>query len=326
MFYLAFFIFSFFAGMASEQIGILVIIAIICLNALYGRRILRDSAKSLVFLNIALLFFVLGWLALYFSPGHAKRASLDVFDGVYMSLGQILALDFFALIKRVAQTAGAFRNDILLLFSIPLLWFLCFKKASVKNIALFALLVVILVVLNNNLKFGGMRVGFIAHLSVLFVALTLLCKRDGFFVAPLVLFVAFCLCMLSTIQFPALPPRARLGDSMIAIAMVAILFERFAGQNLQKIIVALCFGYAVFVSFAFIEYRIKWNNMLDFIAQSKQRGEMQIVIDDIFHSRYKNFMNWGNAGNNPNAWPNPSYAKYFGVESLCVRAKEGDCE
>lgn len=319
--------------MASEQIGILSIISLISINIfiIYKRNIQRDSTKFLILLNIALLFFIAGWLALYLSPGHAKRASLAVFDGIYMSLSQILSLDFMQLMKRIAKTMMAFKNNILLFFSIPLIYFLCIKKVNVKNIAIFAILTIIVLVLNNNFKIAGVRAFWILHIFVLFIALFILAKRElssqtrqngYFYVALLLLFLAFCMCMASTIQFISLPHRARLGDSMILIAMVALLFDRFANKHFQRLIVAICLAYGVFVTFAFIEYRIKWDRMLDFVEKQKQSGETHIVIDDIFHSRYKNLMNWGNPGKEPNEWPNTTYAQYFGVESFSVKSSD----
>ena len=318
--------------------GILTIIALIFLNCvLFLRRRIctrfciaeasKHFTKPLIFLNFALLFFIAGYLALYLSPGHAKRASLAVFDGVYMSLGQILALDFRTLIRRIAQTIMAFRSDILFFFSVPLLFLLCVREVSAKRAIIFVLLVVLILVLNNNLKFGSIKVFWLVHISAVFIALLALSVKESraesrtFYLCLFALFVAFCLCMLSTIQFPSLPHRARLGDSMIIIAMVAILFRRFAGLWVQILAVGICAVYALFVAFAFLEYRISWEKMLTSIEQSKRNGEKNIVVDNIFHSRYKNLMGWGNPGSNPNEWPNPTYAQYFGVESFVVKGR-----
>lgn len=327
--YLLFLILSFAAGMASEMIGILSIIVIFCFNIfiIYRKKYCGDSIKIPVFLNIAFLFFILGWLALYLSPGHAKRASLPVFDGVYMSLSQILSLDFMSLLKRIARSALSFKNNILLAFSLLLIFFLCVRKISVKNIAIFIVLSVIILVLNNNLKIAGVRAFWLVHLLVLCLALLYLAKREislkqgVFYRALLLLFLAFCLCMASTIQFPALPHRARLGDSMILIAMIALLFDRFAERNFARFAVVLCALYGAFVAFAFVEYRVKWENMIASIESSKSKGQRHIVVDDIFHSRYKNLINWGNPTDNANEWPNPTYAQYFGVESFVVKRK-----
>lgn len=321
--------------MASEQMGILTIIALICLNcALFlWRRIYprfcdesgKNHATPLLFLNFALIIFILGWLALYLSPGHAKRALLFEANGVYMSLGQILSLDFSALIRRIARTIMAFRSDMLFFFSIPLLFLLCVKKFSVKNMLIFVLLVVLIFVANNNLKIGQIRAFWLLHISAVFIALAVLSAIEfrsesrKFYLVLLALFMAFCICMLSTIQIPSLPLRARLGDSMIIIAMVAMLFKRFAGRKVQILVVGICVLYAIFVTFAFFEYRIKWEKMIANIEQSKQNGEKNIVVDNIFYSRYNRLIDWGNPGTDPSVWPNPTYAQYFGVESFRVK-------
>lgn len=315
--------------------GILTIIALVCLNiALFLRRRIwarfcdkqgRNHAKALIFLNFAFIFFIAGFLALYLSPGHAKRASLAVFEGVYMSLGQILALDLGALIRRTTRTIMAFRSDILFFFSVLLLFLLCVRKVSAKSVIIFALLIVLILVLNNNLKISSVKVFWLVHISAVFIALLALSVKQTraesrhFYLGLFALFVAFCLCMLSTIQFPSLPHRARLGDSMIIIAMVAIFFRRFAGEKVQILVVGICAVYAAFVAFAFLEYRISWEKMLLSIEQSKRNGEKNIVVDNIFHSRYKNLMGWGNPGSDKDAWPNPTYAQYFGVESFRVK-------
>lgn len=134
------------------------------------------------------------------------------------------------------------------------------------------------------------------------------------------LLLAFCLCALSTIQFPGLPYRARLGDSLILIAAICVLWDRFVNFALiQKGIIALCAAYALFVGFCYVEYRVKWQNMVAFIEAQKAQGEREIEVENIFHSRYKNFMNWGNPGKNADEWPNPTYAQYFGIEKFRVK-------
>lgn len=94
--------------------------------------------------------------------------------------------------------------------------------------------------------------------------------------------------------------------------------ERIA-KIIQISIIALCCAYGIFVLSAYIDGRIKWNNMVDSIQAQKAQGIEDVKVSaSTFASFYKNYGDWGNPGDNPNEWPNTTYAHYFGVKSFVV--------
>lgn len=298
------------AGMASEQIGILSIISIVLLNTISFYK----KYKPPLFLNIAFIFFIGGWLCLYFSPGHANRANL-YFSDFYMSIAQVLHLDLLSFSKRLYLTISNFQNKIIVLIDFLLLC-LIFKKQNIKNIFIFIIMAILILALYNNLKFAWFINLFI--LAVIFLILSL---KDSFYRILLALFCLFILCMLSTIQFPGLPHRARLGDSLILISIILLLYNRFIqNKYMQLLTISFCGIYALYVSFTYLEYRIKWNNMVSSIIEQKSRGVEYIEVENIFHSRYKNFGDWVNPSSSDSSiWPNPNYARYFEVKTFSVK-------
>lgn len=273
--------------MANEMLGIVVIITLVVLNiCVFLARFTHTKAKILkmpLFLNLAFMCFIAGYLMLYFSPGHHLRAS---YTSAYMSLSDIWKLNMGAKMEHILHTLINFTSPILLVLG--------------------AFLSVALVAMLNQMR----DFKFESHYN----------SRREFYLALILLFVAYCLCALSTIQFNPLPHRARLGDSLIVIAMIALVWDRFANfRALQKGAIALCALYAVFVGSAFVEYRIKWNAMVSEVEQSKARGEEEVEVDYIFYSFYENLIDWSQPTKNANAFPNPHYAKYFGVDSFAVK-------
>lgn len=312
---------SFCAGMANEMLGIVSIVALMALNiyVLFARFKYAKIIKIPRLLNLAFICFVAGYLALYFSPGHHIRASFNV--GTYMSLAEFWALDMSAKLGHIAQTLIHFENQILILFSVSLgaVWVLV-RGINIRKIALFATIALVAAILNYYFAYF-----WIWHLVILGVVLGFLAikrrdKYDSFYLALFLCFVAFCLCALATIQYNPLPHRARLGDSVIAIAMIALVWDRIANSALlQKGVIALCALYAVFVASAFVDYRIQWNAMVSEVEQSKARGERDIRVDGVPHSFYENLTGWAQPTHYADEFPNPHYARYFSVDSFAVR-------
>lgn len=319
--------------MANEMLGIVSIIALVALNiyVLFARFARKQAIKIPRLLNLAFACFVAGYLALYFSPGHNIRASAT---SVYMSLAEFWALDIGAKLGHIAQTLINFESQILMLFSVSLgaVWVLV-RGISISKIAVFAIVALVAAILNYYFAYF-----WILHLGILGVVLGFLAtkesqnrhfstnkgykrsKYDSFYLALLLCFVAFCLCAFATIQFSPLPHRARLGDSIIVIAMIALVWDRFIDSALvQKGVIALCVLYAVFVGSAFVDYRIKWDNMVSEVEQSKARGERDIRVDNAPHSFYENLTEWSQPTQYADEFPNPHYARYFGVDSFAVK-------
>lgn len=82
IFYLPFLLCSFVAGMASEHIGFISILALVLITILY-----RKNTFPLWYV-LGLALFIIGWFFLYFSPGHHIRASLQLLEGSYLSISK----------------------------------------------------------------------------------------------------------------------------------------------------------------------------------------------------------------------------------------------
>ena len=67
--------------MASEQIGVITIISLICIS-IYLKFFKRVSLPLWYYLGIG--FFIAGFLCLYLSPGHHARASTDAFKTSFL--------------------------------------------------------------------------------------------------------------------------------------------------------------------------------------------------------------------------------------------------
>lgn len=322
---------SFCAGMANEMLGIVSIIALVALNiyVLFARFARAQTIKIPRLLNLAFACFVAGYLALYFSPGHNIRASFAT--GVYMSLAEFWMLDIGAKLGHIAQTLINFESQILMLFSVSLgaVWVLV-RGISIRKIAIFAIVALVAAILNYYFAYF-----WIWHLVILGAVLGFLAVKESqnrhfikdnkrskyysFYLALLLCFVAFCLCAFATIQFSPLPHRARLSDSIIVIAMIMLVWDRFVDSALlQKGAIALCALYVLFVGSAFADYRIKWNAMVNAVEQSKARGERDIRVEGIPNSFYENLTEWSQPTQYADEFPNPHYARYFGVDSFAV--------
>ena len=101
----------------------------------------------------------------------------------------------------------------------------------------------------------------------------------------------------------------------------AILFLHPSIECKLQYGVCICvFLYAMFVLSAFIDMRIKWETMVKDVAQQKAQGIEDIAVrSKYFHSFYKHYGDWDSPGTDPKAFPNPLYARYFGVKSFVVK-------
>ena len=258
--------FGFIAGMASEQIGIITIISLLCIG-LYLKFYRRINLPIWYILGFS--FFILGFLCLYFSPGHAARASLDVFKGTYLSIPQLFELSFIDKMMRIIKTLNKFGSSTFAVFSVFLIILVVLKYQykstnKIRDSILCTLGLIILLVLNNN----AVSILFIAN----FILLYKLIKKDKFYLSIFFIFIIFTLTALSTIQFPALPARARFGDSLMLIASILLILNHIV-QDCKKFIlissiIFICYG--GFVASAYIKFRLDWNAMVAYIQQEKQ--------------------------------------------------------
>lgn len=185
-----------------------------------------------------------------------------------------------------------------------------------KNITLLIYLlgVVVVIILNNNFWLANYF-----FMSAFFFSKAI--KKDINYCVALFLLIMFLICAFIAIQIIYLPPRARLGDGLLLIAIFIILFARYCNNVIIcRSVLVLSILYGGYVFSAFLNYRITWNNLVTYVESQKQIGNFDIAVDkSIFNSYYKQFSNWGNPNENPTSWPNPTYAELFGVKSFVAK-------
>lgn len=271
--------------------------------------------------------FVVGWCILYFSPGHAARANLEIVKQYYTSISELLAMPFVQSFKRFT---GTFKDAMPHLFGAMLgvcafLW-LKFSSLARKNKVFIIICTLIFIALYST---PNLRFAFVLLSALLcFVAGFLLQKTNQAQMSYLFvlsgLFLVYFLMSAATIQI-ALPPRAQLPYVLLAttiIIVVWLLLKPYLANFTKLIsisICTLCAFYALFVLTASVDMRLKWERMLALIDAQKAMGNEYVVVRaDTFRSYYKGYGDWGNPNENINEWPNTSYAKVFGVKKFIV--------
>lgn len=270
----------------------------------------------------------IGFCALYFSTGHAHRAEVvkNLYGG-YASLNEIWAMNAS---EKYARFASVFSEKMLILpliATLGVIIFIVFRHFV--NAFVGALLLVYVVCI--CVKWGSFgSLGFLllpsAVLLCVFAYRTSQEKLKRYFLILAGLFLAYFITASATIQV-ALPNRAKIIFTIFSIAQLIILSciyapymsakSKIIWQNLICGFCALC---ALFVLYASLDMRLKWERMLATIDAQKALGKQEVIVSkEVFHSFYRNYTDWGNPTQNPNEWPNTSYAKYFEVEKFIAK-------
>lgn len=321
---------SFCAGMSNEITGVVVICIHFCFlfYAIFIKKI------KLPFWYIAgILCFLLGFLALYLSPGHAKRAELFIkLKLEYYSISDFLNMGLYEKLNRINHVMKS-TGTTFISFIALLLCFIYerFKQKKLSSVAIILVLGIIYAVIFSMqaLNFIHHLIGVLLFIAILFY-ISYVYKRENIDLSRLyyyafLLFIVCHISLLLTLQVN-IPARARLFvvlygiiGLLLACKIISILFPNIY-YRFQNGILALCFIYGCFVLSAFIDMHIKWDNMVAYIEEQKSKGIEDIVVSSkYFHSFYKRYGDWQNPNDNPDAWPNPEYAKYFGVKTFEVK-------
>ena len=300
---------SFFAGMASEQLGIITILCHICL-IIYAR-FRRIKLGAWYFGGV--VFFVFGYLCLYLSPGHASRSSLAVLNGQFLTISEILDLSFGQKINRILSLLNYSMTDIFRIFF--LIVFFLGAKENMPNKSrilyfVFAFFLASLVFLNNN--------SLVFHIATM-IALISIFKKHRIYKIIFILYILYLLLCLSAIQILGLPPRARLGDILVLVATFCVFYQCIKDLRFINLaICGICVVYSGFVASEYYNFYDKWNHMLIYIEKEKQRGNYDVIYENIFISKYPNFIDSPLPTDIIHEQPNPLYAYKFGLKSLRI--------
>ncbi|WP_281651133.1 DUF6056 family protein [Helicobacter bilis] len=322
-----FFIVSFFAGMSNEITGVIVVVIHICL-IFYAVFIAKIRLPFWYYAGVIL--FVLGFLALYLSPGHAKRAALSASQGHFYSLGTLWQMSLYEKLQRI--------NDVLRPRGVTIATFACFallffyeryKSKSYKHIAI----AIVIIACATGMQFLGIfphTTSVIMFLIIMYYAYYIYKKEynttlSRYYLYAFLIFAVLHVFLLLTIQ-AVFSGRAGLfvvlaGALHYILLYRAILFLHPSIECKLQYGVCICvFLYAMFVLSAFIDMRIKWETMVKDVAQQKAQGIEDIAVSSkYFHSFYKHYGDWDSPGTDPKAFPNPLYAQHFGVKSFVVK-------
>lgn len=312
------------SGLSSEFSIVLIIFAATLFVFAFYKKV-----KLPIWAYFGIVGLSIGFCALYFSPGHAHRAEVvkNLYGG-YASLSEILAMSVG---EKYTRFASIFSEKMLLMPFIATLGVIIFIVFS-RFVSVFVGALLLVYVVCICVKWGSFgSLGFLLLPSV-----ALLCafayhrtsqgKLKRYFLILAGLFLAYFITASATIQV-ALPNRAKIIFTIIGIAQLIILARIYAPymqakskiiwQNLICGICALC---ALFVLYASLDMRLKWERMLATIDAQKALGKQEIIISkEVFHSFYRNYTDWGNPTQNPNEWPNTSYARHFEVKSFIAK-------
>ncbi|WP_147289271.1 DUF6056 family protein [Helicobacter sp. MIT 99-5507] len=297
------------AGMASEQLGIIAILCHICF-IVYAK---YKHIKLGAWYYLGVISFVLGYLLLYFSPGHAARSSMSILNGQFLKISEILALSFYQKIDRVLLLLDSSMTDIFKIF-VLLVLFLGTKEniPSKFKILYFTLVLFIssLIFLNNN--------SLVFHIVSIIILISIF-KKHRIYKIIFALYIIYLLLCLSGIQILILPPRARLGEILVLISVFCILYQYIKVSKLiNTAICVFCIAYSIFVASEYYKFYNRWNDMLAYIEKEKQRGNYNVIVENIFISKYPNFIDSPLPTDIIHESPNPLYAYKFGLESFRV--------
>lgn len=331
----------FVGGMSSEAVGIVAFLVHIGFLGFGIIKSFKEDVRLPLWYFAGVIALGIGWIMLYLSPGHAKRAELFKAGGAFYSLGDIWAMSFGEKLNLLSERYANFISHASTMFIISSLLFVfnCsyFKRRKLWITCAVICVVAISVLIKNHKRFlPGFEHNYLGLFYFFMVLLFLvfavrfyhrehneLMKR--LFIKFLLLFVLYGVFVGTTIQV-GIPDRARLMFVLIVAAMVMFIYQHFvavSGEKTRKyrkwIIVLVC-GYALFVLSAYVDGWLKWERMLDSIKEQKLQGKEDIVVSaSTFQSFYRKYGDWGNPGEDPSVWPNTTYAHYYGVKSFVAK-------
>ena len=317
------------AGWASELNAVMIIVLLASLVIAWQKKI-----KLPLWYFAGGLGFLAGFLVLYFSPGSAKRATLFRGWGAYFTLKDLWDMSFSQKIERIKFIFSKVDNtyfSITLCMSVVIYAFTRFNKILLSLCVAVVGLVVINVVFiyAHSVLFLSfcVIVGFLLYVDSKKAELQ---NEAKFFLIVTLVTLLYMLYISATIQI-LIPHRAQLHYTLIKITLLVSLlvylrtkYECKIMQCFYKVVSAVlllvAFVYGVYVAKECYSMHNKWQQMVGFIEGQKALGNKNIVVSPkYFKSNYKYYTGWQNPDSDPNSWPNPTYAKHFGLESFIVK-------
>ena len=319
--YPALIIAALFAGWCFEQVGIITIIAFMLFFIVAALR----KVKLPIWYYLGVFLFIAGYCILYFAPGETARG---VESGSYVDIATFLSSGFRFQVERIVNGFQQYHSKQYMFYLFFMIFYICLTSDIInKNWFKYCLAVV----LSGLALFVEKQSLCIVDTAVLFTVLLIrsIKLRGGrssrlhyVLTGALLLYSLCCLCA----ALVAFPMRAKFGgDILLIISICAVArhyYSEFNARTMKCCSFALWIYMALaccFVSAAFIDYRIKWEDALASAKSEQASGNSDIVMSGkVFESFYPFLGEWENPGPNPDVWPNNVVAEYFGWDSIIV--------
>lgn len=308
------FILCVIAGWSSEAMAVVsIVIHIAILGFLFYKKIRIPK-----WYIIGIVLFIAGFCLLYFSPGTNHRS--NGWENTFLTLGELITLPPLKLIDRIQLLLDrayslnfiVFYNAILLIFCVK------FINKIPKQYAKL-LFIIFLGILSLCMNYNV----FVAHI-ITFIVLVLLLKynKEPLLFALFFIYIIHLLLVLAPIQISYIPPRARLGENMMLIAGLCLIFRNYLEKYVTLLALVISIIYMGFVWNEYYSYHNRLNEMKAYIYKQKALGAKDIVYDNIFVSHYKNFNDWLMPGEIFVESENKIYERLYKLRSFVI--KNGD--
>ena len=259
---------------------------------------------------IGFVGFFIGFLILYFNPGHSERASLPVFRTGdllhgYFTIRELFALPFLDFLERFQSLYTSSMRII------PTLAF--FIAVVCSGVGSRRFLVISIVLIGVCFK---LPVLILPLLILLCICCAVRCQNK--------LFALHFLAVAINIQIMHIPARTRmhwriiqLAEFCVALQIASNFFTLKTKKMAENVVLLATFFYALFALEVCCDMRIKWEKMAASVAAQKAMGREEVVVDKrTFESYWKNYEDCVLPTDEVNGG---TYSRYFDVKRFTAK-------
>lgn len=308
--------FGVLAGWSSEHIGITTCFFLF-LSIVYA---VYKKIRLPWWYYVGFLFFTIGWIILFLSPGSTRRSEIFLESNAFIPLGKLLHMSLVEQIKLVNQVFSQYCYRGFAIFSFFFMFFYCWKKQySLKKIVL------VLIILPVVWIFAKHVSGLVVCLIGIFFMYDLV-KQDRKYLFLLFLYIAWIFIGATLLQLRgSIPWRAHFGDGLLLAAMILIILKDFyinipsmqgrlmCGVNIVLFVSTI----ACMANWGYVRWN--WEEAVDIVERQKIEGQEHVIVPEkLFCSFFRK--DWeGPHVNETTWWVNQVYARYFGVKTFDLK-------
>lgn len=304
---------AFLAGMASEFLGVMVILATI-MSFIYA----RYNKVSLPFWQILGFFgFVAGWITLYLSPGSNKR--VEAVGSDFMSLSEFFDISFLDKIITLNQALNHNYSDIFVIFLISFSIFYILKnqiKLKLYHWIMLILSIVIAIIFTKHICAG------VVFILILWMMRNLATKDRFYyiFIALFLLWVFMGIVLFGLVN--GVPKRASVVRDIVLMAIVILIFKelyRIYGRKISLLSFTLFICSVITITYHSYKTNLSQNAINQEIMAQKIAGKNNIIIPKNLIYKSKKFIDFGNIQQDSKHWINQTIARYHNIESISIK-------